>query len=71
MSGGSWYDTYGGPYCGLAKEIGTVQRGKLADMIVVDGNLLKDITVLQDRSRIKLVMKEGKVHANLLVRGRA
>jgi imidazolonepropionase-like amidohydrolase len=56
--------------CGLAKEIGTVQRGKLADLIVVDGNPLKDITVLQDRSRIKLVMKEGKVHANLLVRGR-
>mgnify|MGYP002525463362 CR=1 FL=1 len=57
--------------CGLAKEIGTVRRGKLADLIVVDGDPLKDITVLQDRGRIKLVMKEGKVHASLLVRGRA
>ena len=57
--------------CGLAREIGTVQRGKIADLVVVDGDPLKDITVLQDRGRIKLVMKEGKVHASLLVRGRA
>ena len=52
--------------CGLEGKVGTVQRGKLADLIVVDGDPLKDITVLQDRSRIKLVMKEGKVYSNLL-----
>jgi len=27
---------------------------------------LKDIRVLQDKTRIKLVMKEGKVYSNLL-----
>ncbi len=52
--------------CGLEKEIGTVQRGKVADLVVVDGLPLKDITALQDKSRIKLVMKEGKVYSNLL-----
>ncbi|MCI0797343.1 MAG: amidohydrolase family protein [Chloroflexi bacterium] len=57
--------------CGLEREIGTVQRGKVADLIVVDGDPLKDITVLQDRSRIKLVMKEGMVHVNRLVSERA
>ena len=80
MPGGSGHDTYGGliaatgwaaECCGLAREIGTVQRGKIADLVVVDGDPLKDIAVLQDISRIKLVMKKGKVHASLLVRGRA
>lgn len=52
MPGGSGHDTYGGPYCGLAREIGTVQRGKIADLVVVDGDPLKDIAVLQDISRI-------------------
>ncbi len=52
--------------CGLENELGTVQCGKVADLVVVDGLPLEDITVLQDKSRIKLVMKEGKVYSNLL-----
>ena len=52
--------------CGLEKEVGTVERGKLADLVAVDGDPLSDITVLQDKSRIKLVMKEGHVYSNLL-----
>jgi imidazolonepropionase-like amidohydrolase len=45
---------------GLEHEIGTVQPGKLADLVVVDGDPLRDITVLQDVQRIKLVFKEGQ-----------
>ena len=52
--------------CGLEKEVGTVQAGKIADLVVVDGDPLRDITVLQDNSRIKLVMKEGKVYRDHL-----
>ena len=52
--------------CGLGKEVGTVQRGKFADLVVVDGDPLRDITILQEKSRIKLVMKEGKIYSNLL-----
>ena len=52
--------------CGLEKDVGTVEAGKMADLVAVDGDPLRDITVLQDQSRIKLVMKEGKVYANRL-----
>jgi imidazolonepropionase-like amidohydrolase len=46
---------------GLERDIGTVQVGKLADLVVVDGDPLQDIAVLQDLQRIKLVFKEGQV----------
>ena len=46
---------------GLDREIGTIQPGKLADLVVVDGDPLQDITLLQDLQRIKLVFKEGQL----------
>jgi imidazolonepropionase-like amidohydrolase len=46
---------------GLEREIGTIQPGKLADLVVVDGDPLQDITLLQDLQRIKLVFKEGRL----------
>ena len=46
---------------GLEQEIGTVQPGKLADLVVVDGDPLQDITLLQDQQRIKLVFKDGQL----------
>ncbi len=52
--------------CGLGSDLGTLETGKLSDLIVVDGNPLSDITVLQERASIKLVMKEGRVYRNLL-----
>ena len=52
--------------CGLGEDLGTLEAGKLADVIVVDGNPLGDVTVLQDRERVRLVMKEGQVFRNLL-----
>ena len=47
---------------GLEDSIGTVQTGKFADLVVVDGDPLADIAMLQDKDRILLVMKEGKVY---------
>ena len=52
--------------CGLEGDLGTLEAGKLADLIVVDGNPLSDVTVLQERERIRLVMKEGTVYRNLI-----
>jgi imidazolonepropionase-like amidohydrolase len=46
---------------GLEREIGAVQAGKSADLVVVDGDPLQDITLLQDLQRIKLVFKEGQL----------
>lgn len=43
----------------MQDRIGTLQPGKLADLVVVSGDPLKDIAVLQDRSRLS-VMKSGR-----------
>lgn len=45
---------------GMEREIGTVEKGKLADLVAVAGDPLKDIKVLQDKSKIRMVMKGGE-----------
>ncbi len=45
----------------MESEIGTLEDGKLADLLVVDGDPLADIAVLQDKKRLKLIMKDGVV----------
>ena len=44
---------------GLGKDIGTVTKGKYADLLVVDGDPLRKIEVLRQPESIKLVMKGG------------
>jgi len=44
----------------LDKEIGTLEPGKQADLVVVDGDPLKDISILQDKAKIRMVMVGGK-----------
>lgn len=44
---------------GMQNEIGTLEEGKFADILVVDGDPLADIQVLQDKTRIKVIMKGG------------
>ncbi len=46
----------------LEDSIGTVVPGKFADLLVVDGDPLTDIALLQDKDRVRLVMKEGQVY---------
>jgi imidazolonepropionase-like amidohydrolase len=48
----------------LDDQIGTLEKGKLADLIVVDGNPLEDVKVLIPKENIKLVMKGGKAVVN-------
>ena len=55
---------------GLEREIGTVEKGKLADLIVVAGDPLGDVAVLQDPERIALVLKGGEIAANRLAQNR-
>ena len=51
---------------GLASEIGTIEKGKQADFLVVDGDPLKSISVLRDREAIKLVMRAGVSYVDKL-----
>lgn len=44
---------------GLADQAGSLEPGKSADIIAVQGDPLSDVTVLK---RVAFVMKEGKVH---------
>ena len=43
----------------LADQIGTLEVGKLADVLVVRGDPLADIAILQDKRNIVHVMKDG------------
>ena len=52
----------GGQIMMQPEELGCVKDGYLADLLLVDGDPLADITVLQDQSRILAVMKDGKFH---------
>ena len=47
-------------------ELGALVPGKVADVLVVDGDPLEDIRVLQDRDRLVFIMKEGKPYRNAL-----
>ena len=49
---------------GWEDDLGTVNAGKLADLVVVSGDPLADIAVLGDPGRIALVIKDGKIAAN-------
>jgi imidazolonepropionase-like amidohydrolase len=51
---------------GMADQIGTVEPGKLADLILVDGNPVDDIGVLQEAAKVGLVMREGQVFKDLI-----
>jgi cytosine/adenosine deaminase-related metal-dependent hydrolase len=43
-------------------QLGHVREGYLADLLLIDGDPLADITVLQDKARILAVMKDGEFH---------
>ena len=45
----------------MSNQIGTIEKGKIADIIAVDGDPLQDIKLLQD---VQFVMKEGTVYKN-------
>jgi imidazolonepropionase-like amidohydrolase len=48
----------------LEREVGTLERGRLADLVVANGNPLHDIGVLADQTRIELVFKGGVLCAD-------
>lgn len=46
---------------GINNITGSIEVGKMADMILIDGNPIDDISILQNKDKIKIVMKEGNI----------
>jgi imidazolonepropionase-like amidohydrolase len=46
---------------GAADRLGTLEPGKLADLLIVQGEPDRDVRVLQDPKRLLVVMQEGRV----------
>jgi imidazolonepropionase-like amidohydrolase len=58
----------GAEIMGCGDQFGTLTKGKLADVLVIDGDVLADITILEDRSRILAVIQSGVIKAGKLTR---
>lgn len=56
----------GAEIMGLDRETGTVEAGKLADLLIVDGDPLADIAILEDRARFLAVVQGGRIRSGTL-----
>jgi imidazolonepropionase-like amidohydrolase len=56
----------GAEIIGRDEEFGTLEPGKLADVLVVDGDVTADVSLLEDRSRFIAVIQGGVVKAGRL-----
>jgi imidazolonepropionase-like amidohydrolase len=52
----------GGEIMGRPGELGVVTEGALADLLLVDGDPLTNIEILQDRGALRMIMKDGALH---------
>ncbi len=52
----------GGELMGEPGRLGLIAEGAFADLLLVDGDPVRDITILQDRERFTAIMKEGVFH---------
>ena len=50
----------------LAESVGTLEPGKLADLLIINGDPLLDITVLADKRNIEFVYKDGECVSRLV-----
>jgi imidazolonepropionase-like amidohydrolase len=50
----------------LDNSLGSLEVGKLADIIIVAGNVLDDISLIADPANVKLVLKAGQAAKNKL-----
>jgi imidazolonepropionase-like amidohydrolase len=51
--------------CGVGDELGSIEPGRRADVVVVDGDPLADIEVLSDPANVVLVLKDGQVEKDM------
>jgi imidazolonepropionase-like amidohydrolase len=58
----------GAEIMGRGHEFGTLEPGKLADVLVVDGDVMADIALLEDRKKFIAVMQGGVIKAGQLAK---
>ena len=56
-----WATRYGAEAMGLGDQTGTIEPGRLADLLVVDGDPSAHIALLQDRANLLVIMKGGQL----------
>lgn len=52
----------GGEIMGMGHELGLLREGYLADLLLVDGDPTEDVRVLQDKTKLTAIMKDGRFH---------
>lgn len=58
----------GAEIMGRSDEFGTLEKGKLADLLVVDGDVIADISLLEDRTKFIAVIQGGLIKAGQLAK---
>ena len=53
---------YGGEIMMRGGELGQVKEGYLADLLLVDGDPVANLAILQDQTKILAIMKDGVFH---------
>jgi imidazolonepropionase-like amidohydrolase len=48
----------------MGDELGLIKQNYLADLLIVDGDPLQNISILQDAARLSMIMQGGRVHKN-------
>jgi imidazolonepropionase-like amidohydrolase len=51
---------------GMGDELGLIKETYLADLLIVEGDPLQDISILQDASRLLLIMQGGNTYKNTI-----
>jgi imidazolonepropionase-like amidohydrolase len=54
----------GGQIMGMGNELGQVKEGFIADLLLVDGDPLKDLSIMVPERNLLVIMKEGGLHKN-------
>ena len=58
----------GAEIMGCGSEFGTLEVGKLADLLLVEGDVIADISLLENRRNILAVMQAGIIKAGRLAK---
>ncbi|MBT4867470.1 MAG: amidohydrolase family protein [Planctomycetaceae bacterium] len=52
----------GGQIMGMGDELGLIKEGYLADLLLIDGDPTQDVTLLQTRDNLLMIMQDGQYH---------